>query len=289
MAAKVFVGALGVISVDASGCENRTFYHTTQALDLAVDSKGHVWFTDNSENKVWMCPSNGENVECSTMGMGWNGPDGIAVYTGVGHGATVIYVSEGHDIAPKVKQCMYVPEMPQGDFSCSDFGNGWASPRGLAVDTEGNVFITDAHGVFKCTPSAVCTLVGDSDQLPYSPHHAAPDSQGNVYVTGGDKDSWISNYVKKCPSTGTCSDFSGDWIKGGGYDNPIAVARDDIYICNLDSQILKRCSIDNVCEDVGAFNCHGNMVIDDDSVFFTADQYGLTRYCLSSSMKDIQI
>jgi len=290
------MGTFGVLSAHAFGCENTTLYSASQASDLAVDSKGNVWFTDSLEDKVWMCPSNGENGEygeCSTMGTGWNSPHGIAVYYAVDQAATVVYVSEDEEV---VKQCMYTPGMPQGGFSCSDFGDGWNSARGLAVDTEGNVFITNAYGVrfgvWKCTPSALCMLVGDSDQWPhYLPDGVAVDSQGNVYVTGGYEDPGESDYVKKCTSTGICSSFGGHRLYNSAYNNAIAVAGDDVvYICDVLSQVLIRCSIDSVCEDVGTFDCGGsNMVIDGHGSFFTANRHGLSRYCLSPSMKDIQI
>lgn len=294
-AAKAVVAVLGAVSVDASECSNTTLQAAKQSGDVAVDSKGNVWFTANDEdNIVWMCPEDGE---CRSMGMGWDWPSGIAVDdSGV---VPIVYVSEGDDHAPKVKKCTWNDGQSDEEFSCSEFGSGWNSPRGLSLDKEGNIFITNAYGdrygVWKCSPSADCTVVGDSDRWShYPPDCVAADSQGNVYVTGGDEDSGDANYVKKCTSTGTCSDFGGDWPKGGGYDNAIAVGPDDnVYISDSGTNTLIRCSLDNVCENVGAFDGGVNMVIDQNGIFFVVDGYtsegGLRRVCLSPSTKDIQV
>jgi len=285
-AAKTLVGAWGAVSVGASDCVNATLRSAQQSGDVAVDSKGNVWFTANSDdNAVWMCPEGGE---CLSMGTGWDWPEGIAVDDS---GAIpVVYVSEGDDHAPKVKKCTWDGE----EFSCAEFGSGWNSPRGLALDKEGNVLITNAYGqrygVWKCSPSADCTLVGDSNRWPhYPPDCVAADSQGNVYVTGGYEDSGDANYVYKCSAAGACSHFGGDWAKGGGYDNAIAVGPDDyVYISDSGTNTLIRCSPDNVCENVGAFDGGENMVIDHNGVFYIADG-GLRRVCLPPPSEDVLV
>lgn len=299
-AAKAFMGTFGVVSVNAFRCENRTWEHyPIHTKDLAVDSYGRIWITDSLANQVYMCPESISGIPfsgCSIMGTGWNLPYGIAVYNAGRDDAVIVYVSEADESAPKVKQCMF-DGWASGNFSCSDFGDDWASPRGLAVDAEGNVIITnvygDRYGVWNCTPSEVCTLAGASNRWPhYPPDRVAADSQGNFYVSRGYElhDLGGSNYVKKCLPYGYCSDFGGDLVNGGGYDSAMAVAGDDtVYICDTGSQTLIRCSNDNVCENLGAFYCDGNMVIDVRGFFYIGKQDGFRRYCLPPSMKDIQI
>jgi DNA-binding beta-propeller fold protein YncE len=238
------------------------------------------------------------------MDKNFEDPDGIAVDDS---GAVpVVYVSEGsYEGPPKVNKCAWHIGQSEEWFNCSDFGGSnasWTIPHGLAVDSEGNVFITYHYwnaGVWKCSPSADCTSVGDTDLwLHYLPERVAVDSQGNVYVSGQyEQDtSYVhdnnASYVKKCTSTGTCADFGGDWPKNGGGRNPIAVGSDDT-VCIIDSSTntLIRCSPDNVCEkvDVGAFQGAKSMVIDRNSALYIMDDGGLHRVCLSPSMNDIQV
>merc|ERR1712070_317036 len=221
------------------------------------------------------------------MGGGWNRPNGIAVRDW-NYDNTGVYITEGDDSDAKVKRCSYMiygKEKPK--FECFEFGRGWNSPRGVAVDAWEHVFVTNAYsphyGVWKCNSHAVCTLIGDSDRWPLTPDCLAADPQGNVYITGGYEDSGESNYVKKCTSTGVCSDFSGDWPKGGGYDNSIAVdPHNNVFICDAGTQTLIKCSTDNVCENLGAFGCDGGMTIDKQGILYTADSHGLNMYCLPS-------
>jgi streptogramin lyase len=304
--AKAFMKAWGLVSVGAVECETTTLPMTNPRGDVAVDSKGNVYFTDWKRERAYMCP---ENVwmwgECKALDRHFGDPDGIAV--DASGAVPVVYVSEGIplDTAPKVHKCSWHIGQSEEWFNCSDFGGSnasWTLPHGLAVDSEGNVFITYhydfSHGVWKCSPSAVCASVGGTDLwLHNPPERVAVDSQGNVYVSGYYEpdlpyEHKNASYVKKCTSTGACADFGGDWPRSGG-GHAIAVGSDDtVYITDSGgTDALIRCSPDNVCErvDVGAFQGAKSMAIDRNNALYIMDDDGLHRFCLSPSMNDIQV
>jgi streptogramin lyase len=301
MVAKAFLVAAGAVFSGATQCSNTTLHVTQEFGDVAVDSKGNVWFTAEAvgEQGVWICPRNERYPTCNNLDAGvWDWAQGIAV-DDAGDVPFVFvsgcYKTQG-PCEPKVKRCTWNESVP---FSCEDFGGGWQSPRGLAVDKKGSIFIADTAGdsvgLWKCSVvDADCSLVGDSDSWPGLPNCVAADSQGNVYVTGGSipVDGLQDSYVKKCTSSGSCSDFSGDWPKSA-FTNAIAVGPDDeIYINDIGTHTLLQCSPDNECDRVGAFDDRvNNIAIDENGVFYAAegDNRGLRRICLSPSIKGIQV
>lgn len=291
MGAKAFVAAFGVVSVNAQ-CENRTHIHALPASDLSVDLMGQVWITDTAGDQVYKCPAHDETcascpdyATCFSMGSGWNRPRAIAVSTAVHEAAPVVYVSEDS----KVKQC----EESNGVFSCRDFLH-WSEATSiaqLAVDSAGNVFLGGEFGdVLKCTPGAQCGMFVDSYDVLYTPPSGlAADSQGNVYIASGPGD-WTS--LKKCDPSGHthCSTLLTSSLDGFSGNSSIAVGKDDdVYICDSGLQTLTRCSSHEECENLGAFECDGSIGIDENNFLFLAGADGLSRYCLSPSMKAIQI
>lgn len=134
--------------------------------------------------------------------------------------------------------------------------------------------------------------MGDSHSWPhYTPDCLAVDSKQNVYVTGGYEDAGDANYVKKCVApTWDCADFSGDWKKGGSYDNPIAVdINDNVYISDQGRHELLRCTPDNKCQNLGAFDGGNNMVVAVPGIFYVADGAELHRVCLPQLTADVVV
>jgi sugar lactone lactonase YvrE len=106
------------------------------------------------------------------------------------------------------------------------------SPRGVAVDQAGNVYIADSANctIRKITPAgAVSTLAGSpgqsgaQDGLGSAARFSALvglaiDGSGNLYATSG-------NAIRKITPAGLVTTVAGDEVEGGSSDGPIATAR----------------------------------------------------------------
>lgn len=297
--------ACGAVQVGASECSNTTFLEASEQFGrVTLDLKGNAWFISNSENSsVWRCPTYDQTHQCQEMGGGgWRRPRGIAVTELPSGDGPYVFIAE----SGTVKQCTWNDHEP---FTCIDYGSGsgWSYPLDVIADQNGNIFVLDMPGkdmnVWKCPPYSMCSLVTSSELLDSL---LAVDSQGTIYATGSGQDSW---WISRCPSTGNCSTF----YSGSRHDlfrqfNAAAVGPDDsVYLsftetCPPDHECppfehLIRCSPDREwdehnpdydCEDLGAFDGDGKMVIDENGVFYTAGG-GLRRICLSPSMQDIQV
>lgn len=210
------------------------------------------------------------------QGHNWASPSGIAVDNRNG---TTVYISEGGGpgLHPNETSTMGVKKctlLGGNNLDCVQFGSNWDDPHGLAVDHEGNVLITNAHGirpstapprksygVWTCSPSGQCVLVDGSDRWPasnYDAQHVATDSQGHVFVTGlcerTESNSVPTGFIDEChPFHGACHSYGAPGMSWGQDPGLSVGPEDEVYIVH--SRSFMRCSPDGQCEDIDA--CDG--------------------------------
>ena len=170
--------------------------HTTQVVelpftglqgpdddDVAVDSAGNVYVTDDDNNRVLKLPA-GSNTPIKLPFTGLNRPQGVAVDS-----AGNVYVTDaGNNRALKLPARSNTQvELPFTDLQ---------GPTGVAVDSAGNVYVSDwvDNRALKL-PARSNTPI----KLPFTglnrPTGVAVDSAGNVYVTNAG-----NNRVLKLPA-----------------------------------------------------------------------------------------
>lgn len=233
----------GVYATDADGNEVYTVTPTGAAAvaqggsgsfggptSIAVDSKGNIYVTETANALVRKISPNGtlsilagaqgemEQKDGPGMTARFTQPRGIAV-----DGADNLYVAdEGTSTIRKITPDGTVSTLAGAGLPGTQDGTGksarFGSPRGLAADAAGNVFVadTDNHTIRKITPQGVVTTfagrAGDSGKVDgpamtarfSGPRAIAVDGAGNLFVADSD-----NGAVRQITPDGTVTTIAG--------------------------------------------------------------------------------
>jgi large repetitive protein len=152
----------------------------------------------------------------------------------------------------------------------SDVGSALSSPEGLAVDNDGNVYVTDIdlQEVLKVTPGGVQTKVGRGLEVPGG---VAVDGAGNVYIADNAADA-----VFKVTPGGVQTTV------GSGFDWPSGVAVDgagNVYVSDPYIDAVYRIGIGGGKTTVGGgYNTPAGVAVDAAGNVYVADSYAATVF-----------
>jgi large repetitive protein len=233
----------------------------------------------------------------------------VVFFSGAGNSETVLATVPVYGIgtAPQVTYGLGGARM--------DVGSKLISPAGVAVDSTGDVFITDLdhQAVYKVTPAGVKTAVGSGFAVPEA---VAVDGAGNVYVA----DSYAAVVYKVTPggvqtTVGTGFDFPNgvavdgagnvyvtdpftDEVSkiapagtqttvGGGYNTPAAVAVDsagNVYVADTFNQTIFKVTPSGTQTAVrGTFNAPAAVALDAAGDVYVTDDGTNTLYKITKS------
>jgi PKD repeat protein len=234
---------------DGTGTEAQ-FYRPN---GVAVDSSGNVYVGDHLNHRIRKITAAGDVSTLAGSGVaGFADGTGItAQFNYPGHLALDssgnIYVADhfNHRVR-KITPAGVVSTLAGSGAAGFADGTGTAAqfnyPFGVAVDSSGNVYVTDhsGHRIRKITPvGVVSTLAGSgvagfadgtgTDAQFYNPYEVDVDSSGNVYVAD------TTNYrIRKITTAGVVSTLAGSGVAGfadgmgadSQFNNPIGIALD---------------------------------------------------------------
>lgn len=237
---------------------------------IAVDVAGNIYVADVSNNLVRKITPSG--VVTTLAGTGGNGsvngpgsqatfsnPSGIAV-----DGAGNVYIADlSNNLVRKITPGGVVSTLAGSGYSGDDDGTGTAAtfnePNGLAVDPQGNVYVSDLgdNTIRKITPAGVVTTIAGSGKVGKTdgqgtaasfnqPFGIAIDENGNLYIadTGNEE-------IREISSSGLVSTVAGNGTRGSNNDvgslttfyQPTGVISDgagDIYIADEFNHLIRK-------------------------------------------------
>jgi len=278
------VGRPGVYG-DLDGTNQNAYLN--DPVSICVDASGHVFFTDYGNNEVREITTSGTNWILKTIagqgalasghadGMDTNAtfyfPNGITVDK-----SGNLFVSDGlnytiRKLTPSGSH--WITSTIAGQVGVDDGGDGLGTnaqfefPAGLAVATNGNIFVADAedYAIRELSPSgtnyAVTTILGrqrvagtndggNDNARFYSPFDVALDHQGNLIIADTD-----NSEIREASPSGTnwisttLAGFGGDTGNVDGvngtarFNQPFGIAVDsntNLYVAdNFNSTIRK--------------------------------------------------
>ncbi|WP_374030222.1 NHL repeat-containing protein [Bdellovibrio bacteriovorus] len=293
------------------------------ANGIAVDGSGNIFVADEGNHTIRKITSGGVVTTLAGLAGGagsaddtgsaarFNAPVGMAMDSGGN-----IYVADrGNHVIRKITSAGEVTTLAGlsgtwGTTNGTGSGARFSSPYGVAVDSSGNLFVTDSsnHTIRKITSAGVVTTIaglagsigyadgaGSSARFFY-PDGVAVDNSGNIYVADT-----YSHTIRKITSDGVVTTLAGLGGNPGSTDGTGAAARfnyptgvavdnaGNVYVADRDNHVIRKITSGGVVTTIAGlagssgaadgtgpaarFNSPSGIAIDSGGNIFVADTY----------------
>ncbi len=229
----------------------------TSVADVEFDAQGNIYIADGfyyGRNVVWKVDTGGNisiiaGIPYSFQPTRYGGDGGPATeaWLAAPHGIAVdnlgnLYIAEFENFRVRKVDTNGIITTIAGNGTSGYNGDGGPAteamlsrPRGVAVDTEGNLYIADSPRIRKVDPNGIITTVAGNGTTGYSgdgdlateaqigPTEIAVDTKGNLYITQGANNSGI----RKIDTSGIITTVAGGQRGYSGDGGPATEAELD--------------------------------------------------------------
>lgn len=223
---------------------------------MCFDKFGNLYFADCLNHRIRKIAPSGIITTVAGCGPVWSsyGDGGPATNAGLHHPSGVavdtagnIYIADSYNNAVRKVNTAGIISLYGGTYGVGPVGDGGPAtnaqiyfPNSIAVDRQGNVFVTDQmfNRVRKISPSGIITrFAGDPLSYPPSfgplgdggpadeaildlPNNIAVDTAGNLYI--GEEEH--GHRIRKVNTSGIITTYAGTGVSGFSGDGGLAVA-----------------------------------------------------------------
>ena len=252
--------------VDATGTAARFYYPRA----ITIDTHGTFYVADSGNNCIRKISPTG--VVTTLAGSGSNQPFGVAVdttgnvYISDTFNNRILKINLGSNVAHTLAGSGTAGNA-DGIGSAAEFN----TPKGIAVDVNGNVYVADSYNsrIRKIDANGVVTTIagssqGNSNGFGTSAQFAMPcgvalDSAGNIFVADRN-----NNQIKKIGTDGMVSTYAGNGTLGNtdgigpnaSLYNPISLTIDSnniIYFVSQNGNLIRRVTPDGEVTTIAGF------------------------------------
>ena len=216
----LFIAEARVRQVTSAGIISTVANYVSSGV--AVDSSGNLYVavTSGSGSIVKIAPGGSASVLATLPATAYGGPDGIAI-DGSGN-VWYSWRSTAGDVVSRISASGAVSVVVGGGAFSSSLGDGGPAakaylnePRGLAVDSTGNLYIADFgdNRIRQVTPGGTITTVAGTGGALAGPCGVAVDSAGDLFIA-----EFNGNIVQELTAGGTLSTIAGNGAAGSSGD-----------------------------------------------------------------------
>jgi trimeric autotransporter adhesin len=214
-------------------------------VGMAIDSAGNLYIADTRNNRIRkVTPAGIISTVAGNGNYGHRGDGGPAVAAELGSPCGVaidfsdnLYIADSHRIRKVSTAGIISTVAGDGKSGLDDGGSATAAhfdPQGIAVDSKGNLYISDAlhHRIRKVTPAGIISTMAGNGTEGFSgdggvateaqlddPFGVAFDSTGNLYISDA-----RNNRIRKVTPAGIISTVAGNGNYGYSGDGSSAIA-----------------------------------------------------------------
>lgn len=266
------ITASGLVSTIAGNTSFGSFDATGTAATfnsprgVAVDASGSIYVADYGNNKIRKISAEGVVSTFAGSGSGglldgigtaarFNRPYGVAV-----DAAGNVFVTDDNYSIRKITAAGEVTTVAGNGEQGSIDGIGpqaeFTNPRGITVDSFGNLFVTDGSNIRRITPDrlvtpyAVTWPLNDTTNPTFfsSPNGITVDALGNIYMADT-----LNNLIRKIAANGSVTTIAGSGLQGAqdasnaesSFYQPSGVAVDafgNVYVADTRNNKIRKIS-----------------------------------------------